>query len=110
MDDVNEENADARTRSAGAQEARRRRHGRRGVLRVGAVGADVRHVLWRPFKDEEDEAAAPDGQGCGSERNNSADSNAHVVVAQPVVEDEDEDAVIGTEPVVAISMPLLSIH
>ena len=96
MDDVNDENA-AKDEASGAQEARQGRHGHRGVLRVGAVGFNLWHVLWR-LQGRGGEAAAPAGKG--------------VAVAQPVPTNAHdlEDEVVGTEPVVAISMPLLSIH
>ena len=96
MDDVNEENATK-------DEARARK---KRVDDDTAIAGCCSWVPWvltcgmccGAFKDEEEEEAAPASRG--------------VVVAQPVATTDLglEDEIVGTEPVVAISMPLLSIR
>jgi len=96
MDDVNDENA-------AKDEARARKKRVNDDTAIAGCCAWVPWVLTcgmccGAFKDEEEKAAAPAGKG--------------VAVAQPVPTNAHdlEDEVVGTEPVVAISIPLLSIH
>jgi len=98
LDDVSEENAKA-------DEKRARKKSIDDDTNVAGCCSWIPYVLTCGMccgmLSEENEAQP--GQGSANVNNNT-----NIVVAQPVVEDEDE--VIGTEPIVAISMPLLAIN
>ena len=99
LDDVNEEKAEADERRV-----RKKQHDEDTA--IAGCCSWIPYVLTcgmccGAFTDEEQ--AAP-GRGGSVSVNN----NTNVVVAQPVVLDDNE--VVGTEPIVAVSMPLLAIN
>ena len=100
LDDVSEENAEA-------DEKRVRRKQNDEDTAIAGCCSWIPYVLTcgmccGAFTDE---AQAAPGRGGSVSVNN----NTNVVVAQPVVLDDDIE-VVGTEPIVAISMPLLAIN